>query len=178
MRCFRCGIFLPRWCPASTILNRIWTTHKRIRTSGRKQTPAMSDMFESLSLTFPALHPCRGSGRLKTSRLPTNLTLIAALSFCICPVGKWPLTARVDLTGDCCSNRLRVFRNAQAFSRWPWRMSNAVDEIGKVRKIPGTPWLRGCWKAPDHGLLCSCAPEMYRPSLQGGSLPMARRAAS
>jgi len=46
-------------------------------------------------------------------------------------------------TGDCCSNRLRVFRNAQAFSRWPWRMSSAVDASGVVRTIPGTPWLRG-----------------------------------
>jgi putative transposase len=40
-------------------------------------------------------------------------------------------------------NRLQVFRNAQAFSRWSWRLSSAVDESGVVRKIPDTPWLRG-----------------------------------
>src|SRR4029453_352652 len=55
----------------------------------------------------------------------------------------------VYLTGDCCSNRLRVFRNAQAFSRWPWRMSSTVDASGVVRTIPGTPWLRGKWKDPS-----------------------------
>ena len=45
MRSFRCGIFPPRLCPASKILTRIWTMNKRIRTSGRNQTHAMSDMF-------------------------------------------------------------------------------------------------------------------------------------
>jgi putative transposase len=39
-------------------------------------------------------------------------------------------------------NRLQVFRNAQAFSRWSWHMSSAVDESGVMRKIPDTPWLR------------------------------------
>ena len=61
--------------------------------------PRRTRLYCSLCMKIEARSPCRGSCRLKTSRLPTNLTLIAALSFCTCPVGKWPLTARVDLTG-------------------------------------------------------------------------------
>src|SRR5262245_34575290 len=44
MRGVHCGIFPPRLCPASKILNLIWTTNKRIRTSGRHQTHAMHEM--------------------------------------------------------------------------------------------------------------------------------------
>src|SRR5690349_1678446 len=51
-------------------------------------------------MKIEARSPCRGSCHLKTSRLPTNLTLIAALSFCTRPVGKCPLTALGEITGD------------------------------------------------------------------------------
>jgi hypothetical protein len=57
------------------------------------------------------------------------------------------------------------FQECRSFSLWPWHSASAADESGVVRKIPGTPWLRGGWKAHDHGMFSSCAREMSRPSL-------------
>jgi len=39
------------------------------------------------------------------------------------------------------------------------------SESGVVRKIPITLWLRVGWHAHDHGMFCSCAPEVYRPPI-------------
>jgi hypothetical protein len=67
-------------------------------------------------------------------------------------------------------NCLTGFQACKSFSLWLWRTSNAADECGAVRKIQGMPWLRGGWKAHDHGMLCSCTPEVYRLPRYGFSL--------
>src|SRR5262249_6998681 len=63
------------------------------------------------------------------------------------------------------------------FSGMPKLLAVAMACVKRGRRkrcgtthIEGTVWLRGGWMAHEHGMLCTCAPEMDRPPIHGVSL--------
>src|SRR5262249_34920559 len=78
-----------------------------------------------------------------------------------CRAGSVPVTGvgtLFNLTG--CK-----FSSEHTLLAWLWWRSRTKDACGAVRQMCSELKERGRRNAPDHGQICSCAPEVYRRSV-------------